>query len=216
MNGIDEFVKRDDLADRCVFLHLPPISAQNRRGEVELWRSFRADYSAIFGGLLDALAGGLRELPSVKLEELPRMADFACLGEAIGRGLGWPAGAFLSAYNDNRRATTGTALEESVLASVLFDSAFLGGLVNWTLSATEMLHQLSRDVPPRVAASPRWPKSPGGFSNELKRIAPLLRTRGIAVKFTRTRDRRLITINADRNFDYSAVPHYTGNQREVE
>ncbi len=32
LNGVDEFVRRDDLADRCVFLQPPPISVTSRRG----------------------------------------------------------------------------------------------------------------------------------------------------------------------------------------
>jgi len=33
----------------------------------------------------------------VKLPELPRMADFARFGEAVGRGVGWLAGTFIAA-----------------------------------------------------------------------------------------------------------------------
>jgi hypothetical protein len=214
LNGIDEFVQRDDLADRCVFLHLPPIDPAGRRAEGEFWSACKAESPAILGGLLGALVGGLRELPSLRVTELPRMADFACLGEAVGRGLGWPEGSFLRAYSDNHQQKSVTTLEESVLATVLLDSAALGGLVNWTLSATEMLDQLADDVPPRVRASSRWPKSPRAFTNELRRIAPQLRTRGISVKFTRTLDNRLITIDADRKFDYSNAPHYSRSNRE--
>ena len=183
LNGIDEFVNREDLADRCVFLHLPTIHASSRREETELWESFHADYPAIFGGLLDAVAGGLREMPNVRLTELPRMADFARFGEAVGRGLGWPAGTFISAYNDNRRDNTLTSLEESLVATVLLDNAALGGLINWTLSATEMLEDLTTDLPKKLRASARWPKTPQAFANELRRIAPQLSTRGISVKF---------------------------------
>ncbi|MFI5454554.1 MAG: hypothetical protein ACHRXM_03800, partial [Isosphaerales bacterium] len=50
--------------------------------------AFHQDYPRILGGLLDAVAGGLRELPSVRLTELPRMADFAKFAEAVGRKLG--------------------------------------------------------------------------------------------------------------------------------
>jgi len=141
------------------------------------------------------------------------MADFACFGEAVGRGLGWPAETFLSAYSDNRRETTLTALEESALARVLLDSAAGFGLVNWTRSATEMLEALSPYVDPKVRASGRWPKTPQMFSNELRRIAPQLRTRGISVEFTRTCNARLITINADPSFDYSTAPHDTAALR---
>jgi hypothetical protein len=207
LNGIDDFVHRDDLADRCVFLNLPPIEPAGRRAEGEFWRSFEADRPAILGGLLDALVGGLRELSSVRLTELPRMADFACLGEAVGRALGWAEGTFLATYSENRHESTVIALEESVLATVLLDSAALGGLRGWTLSATEMLDELAREVPRRLRASTRWPNSPRAFANELRRIAPGLRGRGISVKFTKTRDNRLITIDADRSFDYSRAPH---------
>jgi hypothetical protein len=106
-----------------------------------------------------------------------------------------------------------TALEESVLATVLLDSAAMGGLVSWTLSATEMLKELGDDVPGKVRASSRWPKSPRAFTNELRRIAPGLRTRGISVNFTKTRDNRLITIDADRSFDYSRAPHFSNPER---
>ena len=100
------------------------------------------------------------------------MADFACLGEAVGRALGWPEGKFLEIYSDNRQGTTVATLEESVLATVLLDSAALDGLLNWTLCATEMLDQLRDEVPGSVRASSRWPKSPRAFTNELRRIAP--------------------------------------------
>ena len=155
-----------------MFLHLPTIDARLRREEAELWESFRADYPAMFGGLLDAVAGGLREMPQVRLPELPRMADFARFGEAVGRGLGWPDGSFTSVYDDNRRDNTLTCLEESLIATTLLDNAAMDGLVNWTLSATEMLEDLTKMVPRKDAATARWPKTPKSFANELRRIVP--------------------------------------------
>ena len=38
------------------------------------------------------------------------MADFALLGEAIGRRLGWREGVFISAYRENRQAATFASL----------------------------------------------------------------------------------------------------------
>ncbi len=146
LNGIDDFVHRDDLSDRCVFLNLAPIEASNRRAEGEFWRKFEAERAAIFGGLLTALVGGLRELPSIQMAELPRMADFACLGEAVGRALGWPEGTFLATYSANRLENTVVVLEESMVATALLDCASLGGLQNWTLSATEMVDSLARNL----------------------------------------------------------------------
>ena len=99
------------------------------------------------------------------------------------------------------------------MATVLLDSASLGGLRKWTLTATEMLEQLADDVPRGVRASSRWPKSPRAFTNELRRIAPALRSRGISVKFTKTHDGRLITIDADPSFDYSKAPHFSNPEQ---
>jgi hypothetical protein len=47
------------------------------------------------------------------------MADFACLGDAVGRGLDWAEGALLSACAKNRQAAALAALEDSVIAELL-------------------------------------------------------------------------------------------------
>ena len=206
LNGVDEFVRRNDLADRCAFLSPPPISLTSRRAEAEFWQAFRADYPAILGGLLDAIVGGLRVLPSVNSLKLPRMADFARFGEAVGRGLGWPAETFLSIYSDNRRAAASASLEDSAVAQALLESAELGGFrQEWTLSPTGMLDELSREVSCRIRTSARWPKTAKAFSDELRRVAPHLRTRGIGVKFGRTRESRFITIGLEPNSDSACV-----------
>jgi hypothetical protein len=121
LNGIENFVRRGDLTDRTVFLHLPPILPTTRRAEAEFWDAFHADYPKILGGVLDAVVGGLRMLPSVVLPEMPRMADYARWGEAVGRGLGWPSDKFLSTYNANRKEATWTTLDDSAVAVALLN-----------------------------------------------------------------------------------------------
>jgi hypothetical protein len=201
LNGIDEFVRRGDLADRVVFLNPPPIKPTSRRGDDEFWASFTEAYPRILGGLLDAVAGALRELPSVHLTELPRMADFARFGEAVGRGLGWPAGTFLSAYNGNRRDASAAAIEDSVLGKELIDLACRGGLKNWTAPPGQMLDELNDLVGRTVARSAGWPKTPSMLSNELRRLAPQLRAHGVDVTFTRTHKGRLITLSRRASSD---------------
>src|ERR1017187_8174305 len=61
---------------------------------------------------------------------------FACLGEAVGRGLGWPAEMFLSAYSDNRGGANAVVLEESLVMSTLIEHPCCD---EWTRSATERL-----------------------------------------------------------------------------
>ena len=134
--GIDDFVLRGDLRDRSVFLHLPPIPRQQPSHRADVLAGIRADYPRILGGVFDAIAGGLRELPSVDLKELPRMADFAEWGEATGRGLGWGTGTFISAYDDNRKEATEPILDASPVASVLLRLGRAG--VDWSGTPMEL------------------------------------------------------------------------------
>ena len=183
LSGIEEFVRRGDLSDRCVFLHLPTIAPERRRREVELWDAFQQDQPRILGGLLDAVVGGLRELPSVTLAELPRMADFAAFAEAVGRALGWEAGTVISDYMANRQDANAAQIEDSLLASFLLeDGCAPGKVLNWHGTATELFEDLRRTVG-KKASSAGWPKSPRGFTNELRRIAPQLRNNGVFIAF---------------------------------
>ena len=195
LSGIEEFVRRGDLSDRSVYLNLPPIDDDNRRREDEFWPAFQRDQPKILGGLLDAIVGGLRELPAIHLPKLPRMADFAAFGEAVGRTLEWPAGTFLADYDENRRESTATQLEDSIVATVLLNNSHR--IDGWSGTASELLSMLAQAVGGRSAASARWPKSPARLTNELRRIAPQLRMHDLTVTFERSSESRLITINSN-------------------
>jgi hypothetical protein len=202
LNGIDEFVSKGDLADRGVFLQLPPITPDARREEAEFWTAFRELQPRILGGLLDAVVGGLRELPSVRPAALPRMADFARFGEAIGQAMGWPAGTFLSAYAENRRDATISTLDDSVFGTFLLERiAFWQSGQTKTASPSEWLKKFNESKEHKATKSARWPKTPSSLGNELRRLAPTLRDRGVAVSFGKNRNSRLITITREHGFD---------------
>ena len=192
LNGIEEFVRRGDLSDRTVVLRLPPIRAVHRRREDQFWETFRRDQPPILGALFDAVAGGMRDLPSVDVPKLPRMADFAAFAEAVGRALGWKPGTVLSDYDANRREATATQIEESALATALLERSRYG--MKWRGTATELLDELNEMVGKKRASLARWPKTPSGLTNQLRRIAPALRTRGISISFERDYKNRRITV----------------------
>jgi hypothetical protein len=162
LNGIEEFVTRGDLRDRSVFLHLPRIAPAARRAEGEFWRAFRGDYPRILGGILDGIVAGMSKLPSVRLAESPRMADYAKWGEAFARGAGWGEGMFLTTYNDNRKDATDAILDDSPLATILLQVARIRPI--WTTSPVEMHAALTSMVDKKVAASARWPKTLRAFN----------------------------------------------------
>ncbi len=210
LNGIPQFVERGDLIDRAIILLLALIASSGRRPEDEFWRAFHADYPRILGGLLDAISGGLRELPSVQLVEYPRMAVYAKRSAALARALGWGQDAFLTAYNTNRREAAAPALEESAVGTAMLEiadcfeewsdtpAALLGKLTKYV--ENRALRSVRHDSPALArkklaAAAAQWPKDPRQFSKELRRIAPQLRLHGLSINFTRTADGRMVEIN---------------------
>jgi hypothetical protein len=102
INGINELATRADLLDRSSPITLPVIREEKRRAVSELRDAFRVSQPGILGGLLDAMSGAMKYLPTVDLVQLPRMADFAKRAAAAEKALSWPKGSFMAAYLGNR------------------------------------------------------------------------------------------------------------------
>jgi hypothetical protein len=207
LNGIEDVATRFDLLDRCVVLSLPTIPDDRRREEEALWREFEAAHPRILGALLDAVVGGLRMLPSVKLDRLPRMADFARWGEAVGRALGWSEGAFLSAYEANRASVNEVAVEASPIALAVRGLA--AQQEEWTGTATELLKLLTEQAGESATREKSWPRNANALSGRLKRAAPSLRKCGVEITFDRTTRKRTITISGmgvERVGETSSLP----------
>jgi hypothetical protein len=91
VNGIEEVITRPDLADRSIFLTLPPVADAQRQSERKLWHQFELARPRILGALLDLVVRGLCTPPSIGVAPLPRMADFA-LWAAACETIRWPSG----------------------------------------------------------------------------------------------------------------------------
>ena len=79
---------RPDFLDRALIIEFHDIKPELRRDERQFWREFEAARPPILGALLDAVVIGLRKLPALALENLPRMADFASWASACEDGSG--------------------------------------------------------------------------------------------------------------------------------
>lgn len=189
LNGIDDLTSRSDLLDRALRLTLPKISADQRRTEKELEADIEAVRPFILGGLLNAVSAAMKRLPKVKLEKIPRMADFAQWAVAAEPGLGITPGAFLRAYIDNREDSDGMVLEASAIGLSLI--RFMEDREDWQGTATDLLDILGREPYGDEIRRQRrdWPHTAKTLSNSLHRIAPNLRSIGIQVEFTRKTDR---------------------------
>jgi hypothetical protein len=194
LNGIEELAHRGDLLDRAIIIYLPRIQENQRLTEEEFYRHFHEARPRILGALLDTVSAALRNYDSIRLDKLPRMADFARWATAAETALGWDSGSFMKAYTANRNAGNYLALEASPITSPLSEVGDFEG------TATELLVRLNAAVDEKILSLKTWPKSARSLSNALRRIAPNLVAVGTTIAFEKpsrkTAGRRLIVIAA--------------------
>lgn len=167
INGISTLATAQDLVDRTLRFDLPEIGEEARRPKSEMLAAFEAARPVILGGLLDLFADTLRELPRVKLDKRPRMADFAAFGEAMFKAIG-RTDSFVALYRERRDFASRAALEDSPVTRAVL--AYVGsptGTCGWDGPAGGLLEALT----PFRNDGDRWPKSPPG----VLRRAPTLR-----------------------------------------
>lgn len=196
INGIEELATRGDLLDRAVLFYLPTIPKENRRTEADLWQHFAQDHPYILGALLDVVSKAMQELPSIKLESLPRLADFALWVASAEKALGWESGTFLKAYTANQTDANDLTLEASPITAPL--KKWIVALPNskhcWDGTASALLEHLNGQADDQTKRLKGWPKKPNGLSNTLRRLAPNLRVANIEVTFSRTNGVRSIKL----------------------
>lgn len=193
LNGIPNLAERADLADRTITVHPRPLSEDVRRAQEDLEFPFEQSRPRILGALLDAVSGALQQLPTVKLDRLPRMADFARWATAAEISLGLAPGEFLSAYVDNRRDSSAAAFEADSIAVIIWELLRADLVDGFEGTATELLALVNAGASDGQRKSKYWPQSAAQFGNRLARAEPLLKTKGCQV-VRRHSGERTITI----------------------
>jgi hypothetical protein len=191
INGIGSSVVRGDLLERSLLVELQPIEQGQRKDESEFWADFNASYASILGGLLDAASLALRNVDSVKIENLPRMSAFAKWSSACEKALGCESGEFIDIYRENIGEAKGTALESSPTAMLVCDLLARSKRF-WQGTATELLDALRANA--GNDDKRLLPLSSRGLSNILKRDAPALRSQGINFDSFKSNGTKLIKL----------------------
>jgi len=142
LNGIEDMVTRPDLADRVIMLTLNPITEAQRRPESVLWCEFEIARPNNLSALLEAAADGLRALPEVRLERLPRMADFALWATACETAR-WPPVSFEAAYCNNRRSAVENVIDADPVAAWVRD--LMAERTAWAGTASDLLQAGAED-----------------------------------------------------------------------
>ena len=92
---------RPDFLDRALIVEFLSIRPEIRRDKARFWSEFSERRPRILGALLDAVVAGLRNLPQVKLDRPPRLADFALWVSACEEALGMKPGEAMAACRAN-------------------------------------------------------------------------------------------------------------------
>lgn len=183
LNGIAVVATRPDLIDRVIHVSMPVIPATARKDDADTHDAWERDRPLVFGALLDLFAAALAILPTVHLTHKQRMADYERLGEAVARALGFEAGHFQALYAELVRAGIDRALESNSVAQVL-DKYIQERITpfNWQGTAGQLYDLLNgQTLLDRSTDRSTWPKSPKGLADQLRRIAPAYRAKGVEI-----------------------------------
>lgn len=177
INGIGAVVLRQDLLDRTISICLPTI--EQRRTEKELSENIDRYLPSIFGGLLTLFSETLEQLQNVEIAtaDLPRMADFAKLGEAMSAALGRERGVWLTKYHDHRKNAVRRTIDSSPVAVQCLRFIELGH--NHQGTVKDLLDRLNELRFVGIEEKEYWPRTPRGLGDVLRRIAPGMRLLGV-------------------------------------
>jgi hypothetical protein len=197
MNGIADMTKYQDLADRMVRINMRTLGDGTYKDESVIEETFDYYLPRIFGALLDAIACGLKNFASTKLEKAPRMADFARWVTACEPSCPWKPGEFMAAYTENRQSVASASIEGNKVASYIESLCGVGEMdsgfatesnkptpVKLEGSAGEIYNKI-RELARKSGDHQEIPHGAHGMGRTLRELAPNLRKNGWRIPETR-------------------------------
>jgi len=177
LNGIKIAIKKPDLLDRTILIKLKRVDAKE---ESVINAAFEEALPEIFGGLLDTLSKALELYPTITLDKLPRMADFAKWGYAIAEAIGGHGEQFIKDYaaniaDQNDLIASGNKLCQAVLE-------LMENKVSYPTTIGKAFEELKRLA--RTDAQDRsFPRRSNELRPYLEELGPVLDSFGIQFEF---------------------------------
>ncbi|WP_181074523.1 ATP-binding protein [Rathayibacter sp. AY1C4] len=172
ITSIDPGALQGDVADRLLPITLDPLAGKYRP-ESEIMAEVDAARPGALGALLSMLAKVLDALPTVTLDDTPRMADFARVLAALDVVTGWTT---LADYLDAARTAAQNVTEADSFATAVRDLIDARG--RWEGTPAELLAELTGEG--RQPAD--WPKTAQAVAGKLSRLTPALKASGVMVE----------------------------------
>lgn len=186
INGVDLAIDQGDLGERIAAVDLGRISARHRRTEDDLCAAWERARRPVFTGLLDLAAKVHQRLPAVQLGDLPRMADFGRVLQAIDDIHGTNG---LHRYRERMRRLAADTLGHPFIAALIERNQPVEDL-----SSAELLRRLEATADPEWRRPREWPRGARAVTGLLTRHAPAMRSEGWTVEHDGGRNKRNVTL----------------------
>jgi hypothetical protein len=196
-NGINLGATKADLLDRGIIIELERIPREKQCRLEDVWAEFDAIKPELLGYVFDILVkilqvksnGGI----AGEIKALPRMADFAEVGEIISRCLGNDNNKFLDAYYRNIDLQVEEAIASNPVGTGITKLMEADGIQcpwRWKGTMSELLTELEQaaDILKINRRSKSWPKAPNSLSRRIKEVKTNLREIGIVIDNSSPRD----------------------------
>lgn len=204
INGINNVANRSDLLDRSLLFELERVSEGERKERAEVYRDFEADRPIILGGIFDTLSAAMARFPTVKLDKLPRMADFCRWGYAVAETLGGRGEQFLREYTANYERQNIEAIEADSVATLII--ALMTNREQWCGRVSDLLVQLVNMAQEYGISknSKSLPSQPNVLSRRLNGIKSNLKAVGITFTREAKTDGTYITLKNENSSPLSS------------
>ena len=213
LTGINIPTHAPDLLDRMLLIELERISPDKRVDETTFWSNFDAHKSMLFGALLDAVVGTLKHLPTIKLNRMPRMADFARIACAYAEYTGNGADKMLNVIMQHTVRQTEEVLDSDPLAPYI--RAFVKKHKHWEGTPSELLTLLNQSVP--MPHPVDYPKNASGLSRQLNVLKATLNDVGISITTLKSGEGRKIILKQVAEMpSLPSLPSLTSNHVGLE
>lgn len=202
LNGITPLIGRADLMDRTITITLGRIPPEGRKEDREIMEEFDQALPGILGGILGVLCKAIEIYPGVKLDALPRLADFARWGYAVAEALGGHGERFLADYTANGALQNEEILGQNTLANALI--AEMEGKAKWeTTVGVAWIRLLEAAKPPHGDRT--FPAKPQDMRKHLGRLQASLAEEKITFDYGR-RTREGVALVFYKREDVSCSP----------
>lgn len=185
INGIVNVIEKPDLRDRSIFFEVERITDKNRREEQEIFVEFEKVLPRLLGEIFSVLSLAMKIYPNVKLQVMPRMADFTRVGYAIAEALGGMGEQFIKDYSKNRNTQDIEILNESPIATAIY--LFLQEHKKWEGTASGFLKEVTA-YSAKIgidSSDPSFPRFPNVLIRRINEIKNILLNFGIEFKTIR-------------------------------